>query len=75
MTKDMQTQVRILAEDFIKHAHDRVMVTQLGLQPGDEAYGTMLAGFEQARQMALLTEELHAVKRLMSALMPKVSNE
>lgn len=66
MTKDMQVRVRVLAEDFLKHAHDRVLVTMEGLEAGDEAYGTMLSGFEQARQLALMTEELHAVKRMMS---------
>lgn len=61
MTKDKQTQVRVLSERFL----GAIEATDgNGLSVEDVAYGTMLAGFEQARNVALLTEELHAVRRV-----------
>lgn len=71
MNKQTQTQVRVLAEDFASHAHDRVITTMVGLNPGDDAYGTMVGSFEIARQVALLVEEMKAQRLMLERLLTK----
>lgn len=61
MNKGMQTKVRILSESVIDKLYSRLMEDK---PPGLEL-GKVVSQMEMARQMALISEELHRLNRLL----------
>lgn len=61
MNKGMQTKVRVLSETIIENLYDR-MASGGG---GDVQMGMIVAYLEVARQLSLVSEELHRMNRML----------